>query len=194
MASHPRDAVGVGMIETLAGFPHGSLASPSRGCMMGSKTTFECPFGVGIPCLGGLGCGRQEAGSVAYFSSSPHIGDPLLHRGGMISTLGGSDGYEEAEPQKSHSESDPRWDMTSPECSRGPCWEVEAEVAWVSARRQETRARCSSYHFAMRGGSWGPGALSESLKHQESEAGSRSGTMVSSEEQEGGTSEPGRVP
>lgn len=39
---------------------------------------------------------------------------PLVNREGMISTLGGSDGCEEAEPQRSHCESDPRWDMTSP--------------------------------------------------------------------------------
>lgn len=114
---------------------------------------------VGIPCLGRLGCGRQEAGSVGYFSSSSHAGDPLLNQGGMISTLGGSDAYEEAEPQKSHFESDPRWDMTSPECSQGLCCGAEVGVAWVSVRRQETRARCSSYHFPMRGGSWGPDAL-----------------------------------
>lgn len=37
IGSHPRDAVGVGMTETPAGFPPGSLASPSRGCIGGAQ-------------------------------------------------------------------------------------------------------------------------------------------------------------
>lgn len=71
---------------------------------------------------------------MGYFSSSPHAGDPLLNWEGMISTLGGSDGYEEAEPQKSHCESDPRWDMTSPSAPGVPAgvW----RQGWLGTVRQ----------------------------------------------------------